>query len=100
MFSFRTIWKYLWLLMGRYRFAFFSMFFLIVLRIMFSMLLVPYGYKSIIDVLSLTNLDVQTRANVAFAFIVPMTFGFIGSILVNRYREFIDIRFTSSVIKD
>lgn len=100
MFSFRKIFKYLWVFIRPYRLAFFSLFFFIFLRISFTLLLIPYGYKSIIDVLSLNNIDVATRSNVAFLFLIPMGVGFVISTFANRYREFVYIRLLSNGIRD
>lgn len=60
----------------------------------------PYIYKSIIDTLNNASLDVSTRANIAFLFVVPMALGYITSITATRFREFIVIRFVSGMIKD
>jgi len=100
MISFRQIFKYLWFFIRPYRLAFFSLFFLVTLRIFFSFLLIPYGYKGIVDVLSLNNIDIATRSNLAFLFVIPMAVGFLSSAMSNRYREFITIRFVSNVVKN
>lgn len=100
MFSFRKIFKYLWVFIRPYRLAFFSMFFFIMLRISFSLLLIPYIYKSIIDILSNSIIDTANRVHVALLFLIPMAVGFVVSSIVNRYREYVLIRFMNHAIKN
>lgn len=100
MFSFSKIFKYLWLIIKPYRIAVFSMFFFIIGRVFFSLVLIPYGYKSVIDILNSTNISIEDRYHLAILFLIPMGLGYLGSISINRYRDFTNARFVSKVVKD
>ncbi len=98
--SFRQTMGYFWVFVRPYRLAFFAQFFLAILRIIFSLILTPFVYKNIVDVLSNTNIDFSERSHLAFLFLIPMVAGSVLSAIVNRYREFVGIKFTSNIIKD
>ena len=100
MFSFRKIFKYYLILMKPYRLPFGLMFFLVSVRILFTLSLAPFIYKSIIDILSINGLDASARYQLAFLFLIPFATGLILSATVNRYREFVGLKILSSVTKD
>lgn len=86
--------------MRPYKAAFFSLYFLTALRILFSLILIPFIYKNIIDILGNDTITVNERSAIALFFLIPMSAGFIISTAANRYREFIHIRIVSNLIKD
>jgi len=100
MFSFRKIFKYLWIFIKPYRIAFLSLFLVVSLRTFAYFIIVPYGYKGIIDALSLSGLDKAYRIDVAFASLFVVVSGYICAVFFARYRDSINLRFTGSVVRD
>jgi len=76
------------------------MFLMVAFRILFSIILIPFLYKSIIDVLSMSQISIAERSYIAFLFLIPMAVGFVSSATVNRYRDFLNFKTISNVTKD
>ncbi|MFA6520513.1 MAG: ABC transporter ATP-binding protein [Candidatus Paceibacterota bacterium] len=100
MFSARSILKYYLILIRPYKIPIFLMFLMVAFRILFSIILIPFLYKSIIDVLSMSQISIAERSYIAFLFLIPMAVGFVSSATVNRYRDFLNFKTISNVTKD
>ncbi|MEK7113667.1 MAG: ABC transporter ATP-binding protein [Patescibacteria group bacterium] len=100
MFSFKKIFKYLWIFVRPYKVAFSALSFVVVFRTIFYFIIIPYGYKGIIDALSLMGVDKASRLDIALASLLVIVTGYVLAVFCARYRDFIVLRFRSRVIKD
>ena len=97
---FKRISYYFWQLTRQYKIAFFSQFFFMSGRVVFSNVIIGYIYKNIIDTLNNTTLSIETRYKLSILFLVSLGTSFATSMVMSRYADFILFRFISRMIKD
>ncbi|MEK7569349.1 MAG: ABC transporter ATP-binding protein [Patescibacteria group bacterium] len=97
---FKRIFYYFWQLTRQYKIAFFSQFFFMSGRVVFSNVIIGYIYKNIIDTLNNTTLSIETRYKLSIFFLVSLGTSFATSMVMSRYADFILFRFISRMIKD
>ncbi len=100
MFSFSKIFKYLWQILKPHRIGFLLMALIAPGRIFFTLMLIPFCYKSIIDILNTSAISIDTRYDLAILFVLPMSLAYISSITITRYREYVNARLISAGVKD
>ncbi len=100
MFSFKTVFKYLYAFIKPYRLAFFSLFLFSLGRVVFSNSIGGYVYKNIVDTLNNNNLSVELRYDIALSLLVAIGSSYATSMFITRYLETIQIRFLPNAIKD
>ncbi len=100
MFSFKKVFGYLYIFVKPYKVAFFSLFFFALGRVIFSSAIGGYIYKNIIDTLNNEVLSIEARYEIVIALLVAISFSFVTSILMNRYGEFIFLKFLTKTIKN
>lgn len=83
--KFKSIFKYYWAVAKQYRLAIFSVFFLGIGRILFSMIAAGYIYKNIIDTLNNISLPIESRYEIVVFLLVGMGISFIISMFMSRW---------------
>ncbi len=96
----RAIWRYFWLVIKRYKVAFFSLFFFATGRIIFSSIATGYIYKNIIDTLNNNILSIDDRYHLILFLLIPLCVSFLTSMFMTRYGDYVKFRFVSRAIKD
>ena len=98
--KFKSIFKYYWAVAKQYRLAIFSVFFLGIGRILFSMIAAGYIYKNIIDTLNNISLPIESRYEIVVFLLVGMGISFIISMFMSRWGDYVYFRFLAKAVKN
>ncbi len=98
--SLGKVFKYFWGFIKPYRVGYFSVFFVLMIRITSGTLVSGYVYKIIIDSLNNNTLSVGDRYDITLLLLVPLGASFLLALLMGRYAEWVMFRFTAKATKN
>ncbi len=100
MFLFRTIIKYVWPQIKKYKLAFYSIFIIFGLRIVLNAIIKPIYFKKIIDILSIENVNHSGVSSNIFSLVFIMIGITFFTLFLARFGKFVHFSFEINIIRE